>query len=219
MQETSLTSAEVKSINLDDTSLYINRELSWLEFNYRVLEEAQDELTPIIEKLKFASIFSSNLDEFFMVRVGSFFRALEADINEHDASGRTIRQQLDEISDKVRSLVSEQYKCIMKEIIPGLRKADIFIHKIDDLDEAETARLDKYFEAQVFPILTPLAVDAGHPFPFLNNLRLNLMVVFKESNSINAPQPHAFVEVPSIVPRLVPINTDKSGTISFCSKT
>jgi len=95
MQDSTLTATEPKSINLDDVSLYINRELSWLEFNYRVLEEARDDLTPIMEKLKFASIFSSNLDEFIMVRVGSLFRALKADINEHDSSGRTIRQQLE----------------------------------------------------------------------------------------------------------------------------
>jgi polyphosphate kinase len=211
MQDTEQTLAETTNHNFDDASLYINRELSWLEFNNRVLEEAHDELTPIMEKLKFASIFSSNLDEFFMVRVGSFLRAIEADINEHDSSGRTIKQQIDEISDKVRELIKDQYKCIMKEIIPGLKEADIFIHQIDELDENETARLNKYFEVQVFPILTPLALDAGHPFPFLSNLRLNLMVVFKEAGNINAPQPHAFVEVPSVVPRLVPVNTDKSG--------
>jgi polyphosphate kinase len=211
MQELPIAATETKNPDFDDASLYINRELSWLEFNNRVLEEARDEMTPIMEKLKFASIFSSNLDEFFMVRVGSFLRAVEADINEHDSSGKTIRQQIDEISDKVRELINEQYKCIMKEIIPGLKEADVFIHQIDELDENETDRLNKYFEVQVFPILTPLAIDAGHPFPFLSNLRLNLMVVFKETGNANAPQPHAFVEVPSVVPRLVPVNTDKPG--------
>ena len=197
--------------NFDSPSLYINRELSWLEFNYRVLEEAQDELTPMMEKLKFASIFSSNLDEFFMVRVGSLFRVLDADINERDPSGKTIRQQLDEISDKVRKLVTEQYDCIMNEIIPGLKKGDIFIHGIDELGEEESSRLNKYFEIQVFPILTPLAVDAGHPFPFLSNLRLNLMVIFQEAGAASGPQPYAFVEVPSNVPRLVPINLNMPG--------
>ena len=197
--------------NFDSPSLYINRELSWLEFNYRVLEEAQDELTPMMEKLKFVSIFSSNLDEFFMVRVGSLFRVLDADINERDPSGKTIRQQLDEISDKVRKLVTEQYDCIMKEIIPGLKKADIFIHRMDELGEEESSRLNKYFEIQVFPILTPLAIDAGHPFPFLSNLRLNLMVIFQEAGITSGPQPYAFVEVPSNVTRLVPIHSDMPG--------
>ena len=195
-------------INLDDTSLYINRELSWLEFNRRVLEEAQDQLTPPLEKLKFASIFSSNLDEYFMVRVGGIFRIIEADLDHVDASGRTPRQELDEIAEKVRALVTEQYGCIMEEVLPQLEKAGIFIRQIEKLDRKEIKRLDEYFEAQVFPILTPLAVDAGHPFPFLGNLRLNLMVVFKEASGIKVPQAYAFVEVPSILPRLIPVNAE-----------
>jgi polyphosphate kinase len=197
--------------SLDEPTLYISRELSWLEFNRRVLEEAQDDLTPIVEKLKFASIFSSNLDEFFMIRVGSLFRALEVEMTERDASGLTIRQQLDDIALKVSKLISEQYKCIRDDILPGLKKAGIYVHRLEDLDAAENARLDKYFEGQVFPVLTPLAVDAGHPFPYLSNLRLNLMVVFKEATALNVPKQHAFVEVPSVIPRLVPVNTDSSG--------
>jgi polyphosphate kinase len=198
-------------IDLDDPSLYINRELSWLQFNRRVLEEAQDPLTPSLEKLKFASIFSSNLDEYFMVRVGGLFRVLEANVDEIDPSGRTIRQQLDEITEKVRGLVAEQYQCITGEVLPRLQKAGIFIHRLDELDKKESKRLDEYFEVQVFPILTPLAVDAGHPFPFLGNLRLNLMVVFKEASGIKVPQAYAFVEVPSILPRLIPVNAEMPG--------
>jgi polyphosphate kinase len=190
---------------------YINRELSWLEFNRRVLEEAQDASTPIMEKLKFASIFSSNLDEFFMVRVGSLLRVQEAELNERDDSGLTVRQQLDLIAEKVRELVAEQYRSITQDILPGLRQAGVFLHRLNELDEAENRLLDRYFEEQVFPILTPLAVDAGHPFPFLSNLRLNLMVIFKEVNAANAPQPHAFVEVPAVLPRLIPVNRDKGG--------
>jgi len=198
-------------IDLDNPYLYINRELSWLEFNRRVLEEAQDSLTPLLEKLKFASIFSSNLDEYFMVRVGGLFRVLEANVQEVDPTGRTVRQQLDEIAEKVRGLVAEQCRCITGEVLPGLVKAGIFIHCLDELDKKESKRLDEYFEVQVFPILTPLAVDAGHPFPFLSNLRLNLMVVFKEASGIKMPQAYAFVEVPSILPRLIPVNADMPG--------
>jgi polyphosphate kinase len=198
-------------IDLNDPSLHINRELSWLEFNRRVIGEAQDQLTPSLEKLKFASIFSSNLDEYFMVRVGGLFRVIEANLEHIDASGRTPRQELDEIAEKVRELVAEQYTCIMDEVLPRLEKAGIFIHQIDKLDKKEIKRLDEYFEAQVFPILTPLAVDAGHPFPFLGNLRLNLMVVFKEASGIKVPQAYAFVEVPSVLPRLVPLNIEKGG--------
>jgi polyphosphate kinase len=199
------------AISLDDPSLYINRELSWLDFNRRVLEEAQDPLTPPLEKLKFASIFSSNLDEYFMVRVGGIFRIIEADLDHIDASGRTPRQELDEIAEKTRTLVTEQYGCIMDEVLPQLEKAGIFIRQIEKLDRKEIKRLDEYFEAQIFPILTPLAVDAGHPFPFLGNLRLNLMVVFKEASGIKVPQAYAFVEVPSVLPRLIPVNTEGRG--------
>jgi polyphosphate kinase len=199
------------AIDLDDPSLYVNRELSWLEFNRRVLEEAQGPHTPSLEKLKFASIFSSNLDEYFMVRVGGLSRILNADVDSIDASGRTVRQQLDEIAEKVRALVTEQYGCIMKDVLPRLTKARMFIHRIDELDKKERKRLEEHFEAQVFPVLTPLAVDAGHPFPFLANLRLNLMVVFKEASGIKVPQAYAFVEVPSILPRLVPANAETEG--------
>jgi len=198
-------------MDLDAPFLYINRELSWLEFNRRVLEEAQDPLTPSFEKLKFASIFSSNLDEYFMVRVGGLFRVLQADLKGLDASGRTVRRQLDEIAEKARGLVAQQYGCIMDEVLPRLKKVGVFFHRIDELDKKERKRLEEYFEAQVFPILTPLAVDAGHPFPFLANLRLNLMAVFKEASGIKVPQAYAFVEVPTILPRLVSVNADLGG--------
>ena len=200
-----------EGMDLDDPVLYINRELSWLEFNRRVLEEAQDPLTSSLEKLKFASIFSSNLDEYFMVRVGGLFRALEAEVDSVDPSGKTIRQQLNEIAEKVRELVAEQYRCVREEVLPGLEKAQIWVHRIEDLNPDEVKRLDEYFEQQVFPILTPLAVDSGHPFPFLGNLRLNLMVIFKEGSGVKMPEAYAFVEVPSILPRLIPVNAEMPG--------
>ncbi len=210
--EKSFAQVEQQQITrLEDPSLYINREISWLEFNRRVLEEAQDPLTPALEKLKFASIFSSNLDEYFMVRVGGLFRVLEAGVDEVDASGRTTRQQLDEIAEKVRGLVTEQYQTIREDLLAQLQKAGIFIHRLDEIDKKEINRLDEYFEAQIFPILTPLAVDAGHPFPYLGNLRLNLMAVFKEASGIKVPQAYAFVEVPSVLPRMIPVNGDMTG--------
>ena len=148
-------------------------------FNRRVLEEAQDPFTPIIEKLKFASIFSSNLDEYFMVRVGSLFRALEADIDDR-CQRQEIRQQLDEIAEGVGGLFQSNTNASWRKCYPDSKKQGYSIHRIDELDEKERPALEKYFESQVFPILTPLAFDAGHPFPFLSNLRLNLMVVFKK---------------------------------------
>jgi len=203
--------AKQPAVDLADPSLYVNRELSWLEFNRRVIEEALDPLTPAIEKLKFASIFSSNLDEYFMVRVGGIFRILEANLDHVDASGRTPRRELNEIAEKAGELVAVQYACIMDEVLPGLEKAGIFIDRLDQLDKKEIKRLDDCFDTQIFPILTPLAVDAGHPFPFLGNLRLNLMVVFKEASGIKVPQAYAFVEVPSVLPRLIPVNAEPGG--------
>jgi polyphosphate kinase len=210
-EKSSTPTGQKGAVDLDDRSLYVNRELSWLEFNRRVLEEAQDRLTPTLEKLKFAAIFCSNLDEYFMVRVGGLLRILKADVGGIDASGRTVRQELDEIAEKVQTLVADQYRCVMEEVLPRLKKVRILIHRIDELDKKERKRLEEYFEAQVFPILTPLAVDAGHPFPFLANLRLNLMVVFNEASGIKVPQAYAFVEVPSILPRLVPVQADMEG--------
>jgi len=197
--------------SLDDASNYVNREISWLEFNRRVLEEAQDALTPTMEKLKFASIFSSNLDEFFMIRVGGLVQALNAGINDRDPSGKTVREQLDGIGEMARTLVAEQYRCFGEEILPAVREAGIYIHKIEDIDKEEANRLDDYFNERVFPILTPLAVDAGHPFPFLNNLCLNLMVVFEDVVRIDTPGAYALVEVPSVLPRLVPVNAGPKG--------
>ncbi len=200
---------EKTEIDLGDPALYVNRELSWLEFNGRVLEEVQDPLTPALERLKFSSIVSSNLDEYFMVRVGGLFRIIEANLDHLDASGRTPRQELDEVAEKARGLVNEHYRCFTEVVLPALEKAGIFLRRIDGLDRKEIRRLDDYFEEQVFPVLTPLAVDGGHPFPFLGNLRLNLLVVFKEGSGIKVPQAYAFVEVPSVLARLIPVGLEK----------
>ena len=216
-QETSAVAAVPKiKVNLKEPSLYINRELSWLEFNRRVLEEAQDSLTPALDKLKFASIFSSNLDEYFMVRVAGLCQILESDLEHMDPSGHTLRQELSEIAAKVRELVNEQYQCVMNEILPNLEKsAGIFINRYEELDINEKNRLGAYFEEQVFPILTPFAVDAGHPFPFLGNLRLNIMVVFKEPNKAKITKAYAFVEMPTIVPRLIPVQINDKKAHHF----
>ena len=199
-----------ESINLDDPSLYLDRELSWLEFNHRVLEEAQDTSNPSFERLKFASIFSSNLDEFFMVRIGGLFRILELDVEDIDPSLKISQQKLNSIAEKVRELVIKQYKCFMDEVLPKLKEAGISILNIEKLDKKDIKWLDEYFEEHVFPVLTPLAIDAGHPFPYLGNLRLNLMVVFEEVSCIKNQQPFAFVEVPSILNRLISVKSDSN---------
>jgi len=200
-----------ENINLDDPSFQLDRELSWLEFNRRVLEEAQDKSNPSLERLKFASIFSSNLDEFFMIRVGGLYRILEMDVEDIDPYLKMSQRKLSEIAEKARELVTEQYKCFVGEVMPQLEKAGISILRIDDLDKKESKRLEEYFEEHVFPVLTPLAVDPGHPFPYFGNLRLNLMVIFEETAGAKRPQAYAFVEVPSILNRLVPVKGEGSG--------
>jgi polyphosphate kinase len=195
----------------NDPYFYINREISWLEFNRRVLEEAQDNLTPIMEKLKFASIFSSNLDEYFMIRIGGLVKAQRAGKNDRDPSGKTVQEQLDDIAGLIKSLVAEQYICLMNDILPEVRKAGIFIHNINELDKTENSSLDDYFNQQVLPALTPLAVDSGDPFPFVANLSLNLMVIFTEVPDGNSPRGYSIIEIPSGIPRLIRVNTEKKG--------
>ncbi len=196
-------------IDLKDPSLILNRELSWLEFNRRVLEEAQDPHTPIMEKLKFISIVSSNLDEFVMIRVGSLVRLVRAEIETPDPSGKTPMTQLNDIALKMAALIEEQYECFRMAIIPDLKKIQIEILKVRQLPEPEETRLRAYFMDQVFPVLTPLAVDAGHPFPYLGNLRLNIMVIFDDFLIDKPLHSYAFVEVPAVLPRLIPVKADQ----------
>ncbi|HOG16678.1 MAG TPA: polyphosphate kinase 1 [Syntrophales bacterium] len=200
-----------REIKLKDPSLFLNREIAWLEFNLRVLEEACDPLSPAMEKLKFISIFSSNLDEFFQVRVGALARLIQAGVVDPDTSGMTPRQQIEAIAARARKYVAEQYKCLKDIVLPGMREAGIEIVPVSSLDKKDAQKLNAYFENQVFPILTPMAVDAGHPFPFLGNLRLNLMVFFKEVDSFGGQQPYAFVEVPSVLPRVIRVMDDRKG--------
>lgn len=214
-----------KEINIKDPTLLLNRDLAWLEFNRRVLEEAEDPVTPALEKLKFISIFSSNLDEFFQIRVGALARLIQAGVIDPDPSGMVPRQIMDNIAKKARLYVSEQYQCFQNTVLPSLKQAGIELHPIESLERKEKDKLHNYFETQVLPILTPLAVDAGHPFPFLGNLRLNLMVMFKEPpESMETRtylfemdpardsyiQPYAFVEVPSLLPRLIPVRENRN---------
>lgn len=197
--------------SLKDPSLYINRELSWLEFNYRVLEEAQDYVTPALERMKFISIFASNLDEFYMVRVGSLSRAREADLEDIDTSGMTVQAQLNAIATSNRPKVNAQYQCLNDLVLPDLKKAGIEFHAMSDLPDVEIQRLREMFLEEVFPVLTPLAVDAGHPFPYLGNLKQNLMVVFDDEQGVTDRKPLAFLEIPSILERFMPVLTDEPG--------
>ncbi|HEY8505394.1 MAG TPA: hypothetical protein VIL46_12495, partial [Gemmataceae bacterium] len=154
--------------DLDDPALYINRELSWLEFNRRVLEEACDPQVPLLERLKFLAILASNLDEFFMVRVGGLQQKVQAGITRTSGADRTPpRDQLAAIGAVVRELVAEQYRCLQAEVAPELEKEGIVVRRLGDLSGEDHKRLREVFQREVFPVLTPLAIDPGHPFPHL----------------------------------------------------
>ncbi len=188
-------------VNLDDPSLYTNRELSWLQFNRRVLEEAQDPAVPLLERVKFLAIFSSNLDEFFMVRVGGLQQKVQAGITRGSGGDRmTPAEQLARISDVVHEQVAEQYRCL-QDVLPALRDKGIVIRTLKDLTPDDLRYLRELFRVHIFPVLTPLAVDPGHPFPHLANKSLNLAVLLRRPGE---PEPlFAVVQVPAVLPRLV----------------
>ena len=196
------------AVALDDPSLYLNRELSWLEFNRRVLEEAQDPQVPLLERLKFVAIFSSNLDEFFMVRVGGLQQKVHAGIVVGSGADRiSPKEQRERISQVVRQLVAEKYHCLQKEILPALEKEGIVLRGQKDLTEADRRHLRDVFRQQIFPVLTPLAIDPVHPFPHLLNKSLNLAVLLKRPG--NQEKRFAVVQVPAVLPRFVALPADK----------
>ena len=198
--------------------LLFNRELSWLEFNRRVLEEALDEKQPLLERLKFLSIFSTNLDEFFMVRVSGLKEELEEEIVERSPDGMMPAEQLKEIAAQLQPMVQEQMRCLREEILPQLCAHGITIVSCRELDKREKQTADKYFLKNIFPILTPQAVDPAHPFPYISNLSLNagLMVgSVDEDEEIRTPASRsgrrfARIKLPPIVPHLIPV--DETGT-------
>ena len=193
------------AIDLRDLSLYLNRELSWLEFNRRVLHEALDSRTPLLERLKFLGIFSGNLDEFFQVRVAGLKQQSAAGIVERTADGMTPEDQLLAISRVVRDQTGQHRRCLMEEVLPALAREGLTLHQdLQELSTSDREHLDTYFHANVFPVLTPLAVDPGHPFPYISNLSLSLAVVLRGADG---EERFARVKVPKILPRWVPLPT------------
>jgi polyphosphate kinase len=192
-----------QQVNLSDPQYYLNRELSWLEFNRRVLHEACDERTPLLERLKFLAIFGSNLDEFFMVRVAALKQQVEAKVSLLTPDGRTPQQQLDDISLSLRPLVTQQHQQFEQVLKPKLASHGIHILDYIQLTQKQRSYLDNYFNEQVFPVLTPLAVDPSHPFPYISNLSLNLAVVIK--NPETEEEFFARVKVPNVLPRFLPL--------------
>ena len=184
-----------------DPSLFINRELSWLEFNARVLNEAFDSRNPLLERLKFLSIFSTNLDEFYMVRVAGLRRQVAAGMQPPTPDGLNAHQQLDMIHARVTELIEQGRKLLHDELLPELAQHDVKLVDMDSLSGDEWRNIDDFFEAQVFPVLTPLAVDPSHPFPYISNLSLSLAVQLRDPET--KAEEFARVKVPRSLPRWV----------------
>ncbi len=196
--------------NLSDPALYINRELSWLEFNRRVLEEAQDPDVPLLERLKFLAIFDSNLDEFFMVRVGGLQQKVQAGIAYGSgADHMPVKEQLERIDQTVRRMTAEMYRCLQENVMPGLEREGIVLHGLKDLTDADKRQLRLVFQREIFPVLTPLAIDPGHPFPHLLNKSLNLGVLMRRPT--DDEQLFAVVQAPAVLARFVPLPVEPGG--------
>jgi polyphosphate kinase len=193
-------------IDLSNPHYYFNRELSWLEFNYRVLHEALDNRTPLLERLKFTAIFSSNLDEFLMIRVSTLKEQVEAGVVKLTPDGRTPQQQLEELEQRLRPMVAKQHQNFEQELRPQLAKLGVKLLNYSNLNKKQRLYYQNYFKKQVFPILTPLGVDPGHPFPHISNLSFNVAVVVK--NPKTEEEHFARVKVPDILPRFVEFPPD-----------
>ena len=184
---------------------YDNRELSWIKFDQRVLEEARDKNIPLLERLKFLSITSSNLDEFFMVRVASLKDMVHAKYKKCDIAGMTAKEQLDAINIQAKELVECQYSTYNRSLLPMLNKEGIYIYsKHEELNDEQKKFVDKYFEESVYPVLTPMAVDASRPFPLIRNKTLNIAALLSGKQT-NKEIMFATVQVPGVLSRLVPI--------------
>lgn len=198
----------------DKPQYYINREMSWLEFNNRVLQEAKDKDNPFFERIKFLSIFTSNLDEFYMVRVATLKDQVSAGHFQPDASGLTPDQQLEIISLRVHELVREQYILYQLGITKGFSKNNISFLTREDINREQQSYLEEYFTNMVYPVLTPMAVDSSRPFPVILNRSLNLGVLLKEKET-GQGQIFATVQVPAIMSRMVELPPSQEGKREF----
>lgn len=194
---------------------YFNRELSWLSFNRRVLDQAANEANPVIERLKFLSISSSNLDEFFEIRVAGLIQQVESGAVQVGVDGLGPKEQLRRIHDVVNSLVSYQYHCFQEKIIPRLKENGISFLTVNQLSKADLSWVNRYFREQVFPILTPLAIDPAHPFPQIANKTLNVLVCLDNPETPEVEELMAVLPVPRILPRLVRIETGRPEELRY----
>ncbi|MGY6216698.1 polyphosphate kinase 1 [Methylolobus aquaticus] len=200
-------------IDLHDPQLYLNRELSWLDFNDRVLQEALDSRTPLLERLKFVAIFSSNLDEYFMVRISGVLEQIAAGVTATGPDGMTPTALMNALRTHIAASVAAQHGLFQHTLRPALSEAGVRLLDYDTLDAAQLRHLQTYFEQHVFPVLTPLSVDAAHPFPIMSNLSLNLAVIVEDP--VNSVQKLARVKVPDTLPRFVtlPESLRPAGTV------
>ncbi len=209
--ETQALALERRSIGPLVENPLLNRELSWIEFNSRVLDEALDPSQPLLERLKFLSIFSSNLDEFFMVRVSGLQEQNEANPLLLSPDGLSPATQLKLISDRLRPLLELQMRCLLRQVLPGLEQHGVHIVPYGGLDRSQREELREFFNERIFPILTPLSVDPSHPFPYISNISLNLgIMVIPERPTEQDPKEKRFarVKLPPNVPRLIPVMGD-----------
>lgn len=183
---------------------FFNRDLSWVEFNRRVLEEALDPSLPLLEKVKFISIFHTNLDEFYMIRVSGLKEQIAANVLEPSIDGLTPREQLRKIEKAIKPMLEQVFDLWFNEVVPGLKKNHINIIEYSDLSKDEQIKLTEYFKKEIYPVLTPLAFDPGRPFPYISNLSLSLAILVRKPNGENH---FARVKVPGILPRLLRIDS------------
>ncbi len=206
-------SKEKNKIDFENPQYYINRELSWLQFNERVLSEAEDKDNPLFERLKFLSISASNLDEFFMVRVASLIDMINADYKKLDIAGMTARQQLIAVLLSVHDFVDKQYEIYNKELVHDLLANGLMICSRDDLTGKDAEYVDRYFDEFVYPVLTPMAVDSSRPFPLIRNKTLNIGALLKKKEGKDDVD-FATVQVPDVLPRIIEIpGSGKEGEV------
>ncbi len=191
-----------RELRADNHYTYFNREINWLEFNWRVLEESLDERNPLLERVKFLSIFNSNLDEFFMIRVSGLKEQVESGLLEPSEDGLTPMEQLETLRNKIISQTEIASRFWKEVLMKQLTQIGVHIHDYDGLNETQKTKLRHYFEREVYPVLTPLAFDPGHPFPHISNLSLNLAVVVRGPKD---GEHFARVKIPGLLPRLIPV--------------
>ena len=187
------------------SDMLFNRELSWIEFNKRVLEEAEDKSNPLLERLKFLAIFYTNLDEFFMIRVSGLKRQIESEVDELTTDGMTASEQREEIFKRLSPLVDRSYELFKNELIPGLAENGIKFFRFDELPDNEKVKIRKYFDDELFPILTPIALDNVHPFPNLVNRTVALAIMLKDPEADTEYLKMCVIQVPGNIPRIYQI--------------